>query len=338
MTWLALTIVFFLLGLIGLLIGFLTEREKVRTYSSGQAVEGVPAEPNPWHFGGFAFAGLMGLAWVILTLVSAIHIVDAGHVGIIKTFGSIDGQVGDGPTAVAPWSDVISVSTRVQKREFDHLNAFSKETQDVFVDATANIAVAPDDVQCLYRTVGSDWYDKLIPSRVLQTLKDETVKYTTVQVAPHREAIRAAVRARLQAQLSNFRARRGACAVKIDVQDFLLRNIDFRPEFKNAIEAKQIATQDAQTAQNRIAQKQAEADQAAAEAEGEARATVNVARGDATAVLVKAQAQAKANRLLNNSLTDRLVQYQYVTKLAPNVQAIVPSNGSVIIPSTALGK
>lgn len=320
MTWLALTIVFFILALIGLGVAWVqhvpsTDPDGVRT-----------AAPNPYRFGGIAIALLAGVAWVILTVVSAIHIVDAGHVGIIKTFGSIDGQVGDGPTFVAPWSDVISVSTRVQKREFDHLNAFSKETQDVFVDATANIAVAPDDVQCLYRTVGSDWYEKLIPSRVLQTLKDETVKYTTVQVAPHREAIRAAVRARLQQQLDNFHARSGSCSVKIDVQDFLLRNIDFRPEFKQAIEAKQIATQDAQTAQNRIAQKRAEADQRVAEAQGEANATV-----------VKATAQAKANRLLNNSLTDRLVQYQYVTKLAPNVQAIVPSNGSILIPSNLGG-
>jgi regulator of protease activity HflC (stomatin/prohibitin superfamily) len=332
-TWLVLTIVFFILGLIGFLVGKLSDPGVT------DGMDGATrAAPNPYHFGGYAFAGLMALAWVILTLTSAIHIIDAGHVGIIKTFGSIDGQVGDGPTFVAPWSDVIAVSTRVQKREFDHLGAFSKETQDVFVDATANIAVAPDDVQCLYRTVGSDWYEKLIPSRVLQTLKDETVKYTTVQVAPHREAIRAAVRARLQQQLSNFRARRGACAVKIDVQDFLLRNVDFRPEFKDAIEKKQIATQDAQTAQNRVAQKQAEADGQVATAKGDARSNVARAEGEATATLVKARAQANANRLLARSLTNQVIQYQYVTKLAPNVQAIVPNNGTVLIPSSALGK
>lgn len=311
MTWLALTVVFFLLGLIGFLIGFLTEKTRPATDSFGRPVEGV-AGPNPYHFGGFAFAGVMALAWVILTLVSAIHIVDAGHVGIIKTFGSIDGQVGDGPTLVAPWSDVITVSTKAQRKEFDHLAAFSKETQDVFVDATLNLAVAPEDVQCLYRTVGSDWFNTLIPPRVLQTLKDETVKYSTTDVAPHREDIRTNVRTRLQTQLENFQIRKGSCVVKIDVQDFLLRNIDFRPEFKDAIERKQIATQDAQTAQNRVAEAQFKADQA-----------VKTAEGEAQAVLVKARKQAEANRRLNASLTDRLVQYAYVQKLAPGVQTIV---------------
>ena len=284
------------------------KREAEKNVAAGQDASEEKAAALWLKVGGFALAfGLLAF-----TFASSLYVVQAGSVGVVKTFGSIDGQTGDGPHFIAPWSDLITVSTKVQKREFDHLAAFSKETQDVFVDATLNLAVAPQDVQCLYRTVGSDWFDKLIPQRVLQTLKDETVKYSTVNVAPNRETIRKNVRERLQQQLSNFSVRPGACSVAIDVQDFLLRNIDFRPEFKQAIERKQIATQDAQTAKNRVAQAQYQADQVAATASGAARAT-----------LINAKAQASANRLIAASVTPEVIQFAYVQKLAPGVKTIV---------------
>jgi prohibitin 2 len=326
MGWLAGTIIFWLVGGIAFVVAHMSAPIDRRTIETDEGLS-VTHIHGRGKLAGYGIAGLMAVGWVALTLASAIHVVDAGHVGVIKTFGKIDGQVGDGPAFIAPWSDLIDVSTKAQRKEFDHLAAFSAETQDVFVDATLNLAVAPSDVQCLYRTVGSDWYDKLIPPRVLQTLKDETVKYSTVNVAPARESIRRDVRKRLQAQLVNFRIRKGACSVSIDVQDFLIRNIDFREEFKQAIERKQIATQDAQTAKNRVAQAQFEADQKAAEAGGEARST-----------LIKAQAQAKANRLLSNSLTPEIISYTYVQKLAPNVQAIVPDNGQIVVPASIFGK
>src|SRR3989344_905768 len=269
----------------------------------------------------YGTAGLVMLGWAAFTFASSLYIIDAGHVGVIKTFGAIEGQVGDGPAFVAPWSDVIDVSTKADKKQFKQLAAFSKGTQDVFVDATLNLAVAPTDVQCLYRTIGSDWYEKLIPPRVLQTLKDETVKYTTVEVAPNREKIRRDVRGRLQDQLKDLSIREGSCVVSIDVQDFLLENIDFRPEFNEAIERKQIATQDAQTAKNRVQEAKFQAEQ-----------KVETAKGEAKSTLVRATAQAKANRLLSNSLTEKIISYEYVQKLAPNVQAIVTADGKVAVP------
>lgn len=312
MGWLAGTIVFFLVGLIAFVVG-----RAART----REPEGTPRR-NRVSLIANGVAALMAVGWVLLTITSSIHIIDAGYVGVIKTFGAIDGQVGDGPAFVAPWSDVIEVSTKAQRKEFDHLAAFSRETQDVFVDATLNLAVAPGEIQCLYRTVGSDWYDKLIPPRVLQTLKDETVKYSTVAVAPARETIRRNVRTRLQQQLADFRIRDGACSISIDVQDFLIRNIDFRPEFKQAIERKQIATQDAETARNRVKQAEFEAQQQVKKAEGEAQAT-----------FVKAQAQARANKLLAQSLTAQVVQFAYVQKIAPTIDTIiVPQNSNFILP------
>lgn len=68
-------------------------------------------------------------------------------------------------------------------------------------------------------------------------------------------------------------------------------------------------------------------------AQGQADAAVIAAKGAAEARLIQAQAEAQANQLISQSLTPALVQYQYVTKLAPGVNTIfVPSENQFILP------
>mgnify|MGYP000965605560 CR=1 FL=1 len=174
--------------------------------------------------------------------------------------------------------------------------------------STVNVRVDPSAVQQLYRTVGSRWASILVQPRVLNFFKEETVKYTSTDIAPKREQIRVSVRDRLKQELAPY---------SITVEDVLIDNIDFRAEFKQAIEAKNIATQNALEAQNRVAQKEAEAKQAIA-----------TANGAAAVVKIQAEAQANANKLLAESLTPELIQYQYVTKLAPNARVILLPSGT----------
>ena len=314
MGWLVMFPLLLLLAFVGWRVGkgwlAKSKDETVRSSDQGDyKVAGVGA----YAVGGLALGGA-----VLLTALSTLYAIPAGHVGVIKTFGGITGQTGDGLTMVAPWSSVSVVSTQVQRQHFQGIAAFSKETQDVFIDATLNLSVSPGAVQNLYRTVGADWFDKLVPPRVNQTVKDETVKFLSVNIAPNRETIRKDVRDRLEAQLAQY---------SIHVQDFLLDNITFPKDFTDAILRKQVATQDAQTAQNRIKVSEAQASQVAA-----------AAKGDAQATLIKATAQAKANHLLNQSLSTNLIQFTAVQKLAPGVKTILlPSNSNFILPSSVTG-
>ena len=94
--------------------------------------------------------------------------------------------------------------------------------------------VSPKFIQDLYRDVGADYFDILVRPRVLQAFKDETVKYTSVLVAPNRETIRKTVRERLTNELK---------AHSIAVQDLLVDNISFTKKFQDSIEEKQSQTQ-----------------------------------------------------------------------------------------------
>jgi prohibitin 2 len=77
-----------------------------------------------------------------------------------------------------------------------------------------------------------------------------------------------------------------------------------------SINAKVEMSQLAQKAEAEVKKKQAEAAQAEAEAQGKAKATRALAEGEAQAITLKAEAQARANRILAESLTPALIQYQ----------------------------
>jgi regulator of protease activity HflC (stomatin/prohibitin superfamily) len=80
-------------------------------------------------------------------------------------------------------------------------------------------------------------------------------------------------------------------------------------QIQDAIEAALTATQQAQTAQNRVAVAQAEARQKVAVALGNANALRAEAQGRADALLTEKQAEAKANQLIAASMTPELIRY-----------------------------
>ncbi len=248
-------------------------------------------------------ASVVFAIWVGLhTVTASVKPIEAGHVGVVYQFGEIVGQKSEGLQFIAPWQSMRTESVQVQRHKFEDINAFSQETQDVFVVATVNYSVLPSAVQKLYREVGQNWFDVLIEPRVLNFFKEETVKYQTVDVGPNREAIRRAVQQRLSNELA---------AYSIQINDLLIDNIDFRPEFKQAIE-----------------QKQFEAEQA-----------VETAKGEANATRERANGQADANKALAASLTPEVIQFQAIQKLGDNIQiALIPSGQGVILdPATLLG-
>ena len=264
------------------------------------------------------------------TALTALKPIEAGSVGVVYQFGEIVGQKGEGLQFIAPWQELRTESIKVQRKRFDNVSGFSRETQDVIVSTTLNYRVDPAAVQELYRTVGPNWFDTLVEPRINQFFKAETVKYNTVDIAPNREQIRLDVQAKLDADLRQF---------SITVEDLLIDNIDFTTEFKQSIEEKQIAAQNALREQERISQRQAEAQQGIESAKGEAEQERERARGAADAIRIRAEAQAEANRLLDASLTAQVIQWLAVDKLADDLDiALLPSGQGVIIdPATLLG-
>ncbi|MEO6043286.1 MAG: prohibitin family protein [Tepidiformaceae bacterium] len=258
------------------------------------------------------------ILWVgLTTLAASLKTVEAGNVMVVYQFGEIVGQKSEGLQFILPWQTTKTQSVQVQRFKFENVSGFSQETQDVYITATINYSVSPGAVQNLYRTVGENWFDRLIEPRLVNFLKEETVKYPGVEIAPNREKIRQIVRDKLTAELAPF---------SITVTDLLLDNIDFSNDFKKSIEGKQIATQDALRAQEKVKQSQFEAQQ-----------QIETAKGDAESTKVRAEGQAAANKALAASLTPEVIQFQAIQKLGDKIQiALIPSGQGVIIDPTTL--
>lgn len=290
----------------------------------GRAARNAAVPGSPERVRGsliMAAAIVVFVVWAgVHTALRSVKPIEAGHVGVVYQFGEIVGQRPEGLQFIAPWQDLRIESVQVQRHRFENITAFSQETQDVFFVATLNYSVSPSAVQQLFRTVGPRWFDRLIEPRVLNFFKEETVKYQTVDVGPNRERIRTAVRTRLAQELAPF---------SIEINDLLIDNIEFSAEFKAAIEQKQIATQDALREQERVRQRQFEAQQ-----------QIELARGEAESIRVRAEGQAEANRLLAESLTPAVIQFQALQQLGDNIQiALIPSGQGIILdPATILGQ
>jgi prohibitin 2 len=279
----------------------------------------IDVKRRPYRVPGLLAVGGSTAVFVLATVFFSFAQVNTGHVGVVRTFGRISGQLGPGVSVIAPWQTYDTVNVQVQKQTFANLTAFSAETQNVNITTTINYSVAPQDARGLIARVGTDWFDRLVPNNLNQAFKDEAVKFKAVEIAPNRETIRAAVLSALRQRLSPY---------SIRVNDLNIDNISFSRQFEQAIEAKQEATQAALRAKAQVAQAQFEAQSRVARAKGEADANVTVALG-----------QAEANRKLNASLSPNVLQYIAIQKLSPLLRiAVLPSgSGTLIDPTKLLG-
>ena len=93
----------------------------------------------------------------------------------------------------------------------------------------------------------------------------------------------------------------------IYIEKFNIVNFDFSSEYNEAIEAKQVAEQN-------LLKTQTEQEQAIVIANAEAEKKKIAANATAEALLTEAQAQADANKLLEESLSEKVIAYEQIQK------------------------
>ena len=207
----------------------------------------------------------------------------------------------------------------------DSIEARTKDGQQVYIDASVIYAIDPAKLINLHITWQDRYQDNVVRPVVRAAIRDAVAQYGVEEIVSTK-------RTELETNISDA-IQRGLQNNNLVMSDFLLRNIRFSDQYAQAVEQKQIAEQQALQAKLVVEQKKQEAEQARQVAQGQADAAVIAAKGAADARVIQAQAEAQANTVLNQSLTTQLLQYQYIIKLAPNVQTIfVPSGNQFILP------
>ena len=181
----------------------------------------------------------------------------------------------------------------------------SSEGLPIEVDVALNFTLDSSKVPALYEKwrMDLDHVEHLyLRQTIREGLQNVFARYTAQQLySDKKETSRGEVEAFLSDKLGS---------IGIRIQQFTINRIQPPASVVAAINSKVEMDQQAMRAQAEVRKKEAEAAQAVAVAEGAAKAVKVAAEGDAQAILVKAQAQAEANRLLSQSLTPSLIDYE----------------------------
>lgn len=241
---------------------------------------------------------------VVLFVMSITTYIPTGYTGIVTTFGKVHDETLDaGISLKRPWDSVIRMDNREQRKSFE-LEAFSKDIQETSVIGSVNLNIDKSTAMNLYREVGTNYLDILVIPRVLEDVKTIFSKYTAEELIANRSALSESIRD----LLSNDLKPNG-----INIITVAIENIDFTDAFTNAVEAKQVATQDKQRAQTQEEQKTMEAKQAAERKKIEADANAEVlkkqADAEAYSIRAKADAEAQANMKISETLSEELIGY-----------------------------
>eukprot|EP00960_Hanusia_phi_P071856 767647-Hanusia_phi.AAC.5 len=107
------------------------------------------------------------------------------------------------------------------------------------VDINLRLIYRPviDKLPEMYRTLGMDYDERVLPSIANEVLKSVVAQYNAIELIVKREQVSAQVRNRLQERAKDF---------FMVLDDVSITHLAFSPQFTTAVEAKQVAQQDAE--------------------------------------------------------------------------------------------
>lgn len=214
---------------------------------------------------------IIGLLLILFFIFKPFTIVGSGERGVVTHFGKVDGVVGEGLNWYLPiYTSIKKMSVRVQKSDVKTEGA-SKDLQTVKLELVVNWHLNPEKANLVFQQVGSieDIYEKVIAPAVNEVSKSSTAKKNAEEIITQRPLLKQDIDEGLQNRLAGY-------GVALD--DVSIVNLDFSDEFNKAIEAKQVAEQDAKRSIF-IAEKE----------KNEAQARINKAEGEATAQKLQVQ-------------------------------------------------
>jgi prohibitin 2 len=230
----------------------------------------------------------------VFALMNATTVVDAGTRGVVKTFGQVTGVYEEGLHFRAPFvTNVVPVDVKTQ-RLVSESSAASADLQIVTTQVVLNYRPDPAQVADLVREVGTDYEAKIIDPAIQESVKAATAQFTAENLITQRPLVSDSIRNVLNDRLTP----RGILVEEVSITEF-----NFSAEFSRAIEAKQVAEQDALRAERELRRAQIEAQQQVARAEAEAEARLQVAR-----------AEAEALRLQREVISPELLQLRFIER------------------------
>ena len=155
----------------------------------------------------------------------------------------------------------------------------------------------------IYKNIGSAYEAVLIEPAVNEVLKATTAQYTAEESVTNRTLVSEGLVRGLNEKLNE---------IGLYVTDVNIINFDFSDAYTTAIEEKQVAQQQL------------------LKAETEKQTKITNAQAEAEAIKIRAEAEAEANRIIAESITEELVDYNKIEKWDGQLPKVTGGSSSIL--------
>lgn len=275
-------------------------------------------EEGGWGAAGLGLAGTgIALVLALIVLASTVRVVPVGHALVVfNTLTHGFRLARQGITLVPPF---VSVTQNYDLRRLEYTMSGARgegrrtdiddslwsptlEGLQVGVDLTVWHHLDPARVVEIHQRIGPDYEEKIIRPAVRSVIRMVISEYPVMDVY---SAKRQSIQDELNRKIKQLVEKDGFV-----IDEVVLRDVRFTPEFTKAIEAKQIAQQSAEQMKYTLEKEQKEAERKVIEARG---------RANAIEVINKALAQ-----------NPNYIKYLYVDKLSDKIAVIVSDQNTIM--------
>lgn len=235
----------------------------------------------------------------IYLFTSAFVVINAGHVGVVKTLGAVQpAPLEEGFHLKKPFIDQVEeVDIRLRKAE-SQASAASKDLQVVSTRVAVQYSMSGPIMPLTYQKIGRREIveSTLVSPAILESVKAVTAQYTAEQLITKRAEVKIQIQAAIEAFIDATLAQKEVLGA-LSLANVAITDFDFSAEFNRAIEEKVRAEQEALKAKNEKLRRVTQAEAAAAE-------RTLAADAEAYQIEVASKARADAIRLEAEALKD----------------------------------
>lgn len=224
---------------------------------------GMPSPPGGGAAAAKATSALIAAGVLGYGAYNSVYTVQGGHRAVV--FNRLTGMklniYGEGLNFVIPWFEWPRVyDIRTRPCNLQTLTG-SKDLQMVTIGVRVLHKPDPNELVWMWRHLGKTYDERVLPSLMNECAKAVVARYNASELLTKREQVSADISRELALRARNF---------KIILEDTAITHLSFSPEYSKAVEAKQVAQQEAERAKYVVIGAQQEKQTIITKARGEA--------------------------------------------------------------------